>query len=55
MITMPWNYWAEDGNPKPDTVKVISTLERVLELDENHPLAIQFIGILKITKIKKRI
>ena len=40
MITMPWNYWAEDGNPKPDTVKVISTLERVLELDENHPLAI---------------
>ena len=26
MITMPWNYWAEDGNPKPDTVKVISTL-----------------------------
>ena len=40
MITMPWNYWAEDGNPKLDTVKVISTLERVLELDENHPLAI---------------
>lgn len=40
MITMPWNYWTEDGNPKPDTVKVISTLERVLELDENHPLAI---------------
>ena len=40
MITMPWNYWAEDGNPKPDTVKVISTLEKVLELDENHPLAI---------------
>ncbi|MFL2755474.1 MAG: hypothetical protein ACJ0BF_05160 [Gammaproteobacteria bacterium] len=40
MITMPWNYWAEDGNPKPDTVKVISTIERVLELDENHPLAI---------------
>jgi len=40
MITMPWNYWAEDGNPKSDTVKVISTIERVLELDENHPLAI---------------
>ena len=40
MITMPWNYWSEDGNPKPDTVKVISTIERVLELDENHPLAI---------------
>ena len=40
MITMPWNYWAEDGNPKADTVKVISTLEKVLELDKNHPLAI---------------
>ena len=40
MITMPWNYWAEDGNPKLDTVKVISTLERVLALDDNHPLAI---------------
>ena len=20
MNTMPWNYWAEDGNPKPDTI-----------------------------------
>ena len=25
MNTMPWNYWAEDGNPKPDTIKVIRT------------------------------
>ena len=40
MNTMPWNYWAEDGNPKPDTIKVISSLERVLEKAPGHPLAI---------------
>ena len=40
MNTMPWNYWAEDGNPKPDTVKVINTIESVLDKDPNHPLAI---------------
>jgi len=40
MNTMPWNYWAEDGDPKPDTVKVIDSLESVLEKDPNHPLAI---------------
>ena len=40
MNTMPWNYWAEDGDPKPDTVKVIDRLESVLEKNPNHPLAI---------------
>ena len=40
MNTMPWNYWAEDGNPKPDTIKVINTIESVLDKDPNHPLAI---------------
>jgi len=40
MNTMPWNYWAEDGNPKPDTIKVISALEEVLEKAPDHPLAI---------------
>ncbi len=40
MNTMPWNYWAEDGNPKPDTVKVINSLEDVLEKSPDHPLAI---------------
>ena len=40
MNTMPWNYWAEDGNPKPDTIKVISSLEGVLEKAPGHPLAI---------------
>ena len=40
MNTMPWNYWAEDGKPKPDTIKVISSLEDVLEKAPDHPLAI---------------
>ncbi|MBD3648169.1 MAG: tetratricopeptide repeat protein [Pseudomonadales bacterium] len=40
MNTMPWNYWADDGNPKPDTVKVLSHLERVLDTEPDHPLAI---------------
>ena len=40
MNTMPWNYWAEDGNPKPDTIKVIRSLENVLEKAPDHPLAI---------------
>ena len=40
MNTMPWDYWADNGNPKPDTVKVIESLERVLKNDPNHPLAI---------------
>tara|TARA_B100001142_G_scaffold277812_1_gene287589 strand:+ start:9915 stop:11582 length:1668 start_codon:yes stop_codon:yes gene_type:complete len=40
MNTMPWNYWAEDGDPKPDTIKVIDSLESVLEKNPNHPLAI---------------
>ena len=40
MNTMPWNYWAEDGNPKPDTIKVINSLENVLEKSPDHPLAI---------------
>jgi tetratricopeptide (TPR) repeat protein len=40
MNTMPWNYWAEDGDPKPDTVKVLHSLESVLASNPNHPLAI---------------
>jgi tetratricopeptide (TPR) repeat protein len=40
MNTMPWNYWAEGGDPKPDTIKVLDSLESVLEKNPNHPLAI---------------
>lgn len=37
MDTMPWNYWTEDGKPKPETVEVIDALEGVLKADPLHP------------------
>ncbi len=40
MNTMPWNYWAEDGQPKPETVEVIEALESILERSPRHPLAL---------------
>lgn len=40
MNAMPWNYWADDGNPRPDTVKVIERLENVLTVRPDHPLAL---------------
>lgn len=40
MNTMPWDYWSDDGNPKEDTVKVISALESILERKPDHPLAL---------------
>jgi tetratricopeptide (TPR) repeat protein len=40
MNTMPWDYWSADGAPKPDTVKVINTLESLLDRSPNHPLAL---------------
>ncbi len=40
MDTMPWNYWKDDGDPRADTKSVIASLERVLSVAPNHPLAI---------------
>ena len=40
MNTMPWNYWAEDGQPRPETVEVIDVLESILERSPRHPLAL---------------
>ena len=40
MNTMPWNYWEENGNPKPETETVIRQLERVLLSKPDHPLAL---------------
>lgn len=36
MDTMPWDYWREDGEPKPETVKLLATLEAVLDKNPNH-------------------
>ncbi|GAB4536281.1 MAG: hypothetical protein Tsb0014_23890 [Pleurocapsa sp.] len=37
MDTMPWDYWTEQAKPKPETDKVLTTLESVLQRDSNHP------------------
>ena len=40
MDTMPWDYWHEDGSPKPETEEVLAALERAREADPDHPLAL---------------
>ena len=40
MNTMPWDYWLDPENPKPNTVDVINALETVLERSPQHPMAL---------------
>jgi tetratricopeptide (TPR) repeat protein len=40
MDTSPWNYWNQDGSPRPFTTEVLSSLESVLKRNSNHPGAI---------------
>ena len=40
MNTMPWDYWGPNGEAKPDTQAVISSLEAVMAADPDHPLAL---------------
>lgn len=37
MDTMPWDYWMPDGQPKPETQKILAALESVLEREPTHP------------------
>lgn len=34
----PWNFWTKEGKPQPWTTEIVSTLERVLDLNPNLPL-----------------
>jgi len=34
----PWNFWTKEGNAQPWTPEIVSTLERVLDLNPNLPL-----------------
>ena len=36
MNLVPWNYWAEDGSPRPETVRLVAALERVLARNPRH-------------------
>lgn len=40
MDTMPWDYWLEDGSPKRETEEVLATLERAMQINPDHPLAL---------------
>ncbi|MDJ0601243.1 MAG: hypothetical protein QNJ37_20665 [Crocosphaera sp.] len=42
MDLMPWDYWLEGGEPKPETKAVIATLESVLDQDPYHPGATHY-------------
>lgn len=37
MDLRPWDLWSDDGQPRPETPAVLSTLESVLERQPNHP------------------
>ncbi len=37
MDTTPWDYWREDGSPKPELEEVMAALEPVFERDSDHP------------------
>ncbi|NEP18725.1 MAG: tetratricopeptide repeat protein [Leptolyngbya sp. SIO4C1] len=40
MDTMPWAYWDEAGQPKPETVALLNTLESVIARQPDHPGAL---------------
>jgi tetratricopeptide (TPR) repeat protein len=40
MNTMPWDYWLDAGNPKPETAEVITALETVMGRNPRHPLTL---------------
>jgi tetratricopeptide (TPR) repeat protein len=39
MDLRPWNQWTPEGNAQPGTDEIIATLDAVLKLNPNHPLA----------------
>ncbi|MEH6569979.1 MAG: hypothetical protein V7709_12945 [Halioglobus sp.] len=40
MNTMPWDYWLDGDNPRPDTAAVIAALESVIQRNPSHPLSL---------------
>lgn len=39
MNTTPWDYWLEEGQPKPVTKIILATLQEVLRHAPDHPMA----------------
>ena len=42
MDLRPWDLWSAQGEPRPETAEVLSTLEAVLALDPLHPGALHY-------------
>ena len=42
MDLSPWQYWTKEGTPRPQTPEVLSSLERVIASNQNHPGACHF-------------
>ncbi len=40
MNLRPWDLWTHDGKPQPGTPEIVRTLEAVMALNANHPLAL---------------
>lgn len=36
MDTTPWDYWEEDGTPKPEGIEIMTTLQGILQRNPNH-------------------
>jgi tetratricopeptide (TPR) repeat protein len=43
MNTMPWNYWTEDKEAKPETAEMIAILQQILKTNPQHPGANHFL------------
>ena len=42
MNLQPWDLWTHEGEPKGRTLEIVATLERVIEMEPNHPGANHF-------------
>jgi tetratricopeptide (TPR) repeat protein len=42
MNTMPWDYWQKDGTAKPETARVLASLERVIARQPDHAGALHY-------------
>jgi tetratricopeptide (TPR) repeat protein len=55
MDLRPWNYWAPDGSPYPETPEIVAGLESVLSRKPDHPGATHlYIHVLESTKSPER-
>lgn len=42
MNISPWNYWTEEGQPRPHTPKILQALEAVMQKDPGHEGALHY-------------